>query len=319
MFVKSLLSVASPSGRHARLSILIFHRVLQERDPLFPEEVDILRFDQIMSWVSSWFNVLPLDEAVQRLKTSSLPARAAAITFDDGYADNLLNAVPILKKYGLSATFFIATGFLDGGRMWNDTLIESIRLTAAESIDLRWLGLQEFSLVGDERRRLALDSLIPEIKHLPGTQRDDAVARIAADCRAVLPDDLMLTSLQLRALRDEGMGVGAHTITHPILARCTLRQAEEEIAGGRDALEAILGVKVPLFAYPNGKLRRDYTPEHVELVKRQGFSAAVSTNWGVSDMTSDLYQLRRFTPWDERRIAFGLRLARQVVVSRLRA
>ncbi|WP_163360867.1 polysaccharide deacetylase family protein, partial [Escherichia coli] len=91
--------------------------------------------DAILGWLRSWFNVLPLDEAAQRLKDGSLPARAAALSFDDGYADNHDIALPLLQKHGLPCSFFIATGFLDGGRMWNDTLIESIRLSTKPLLD----------------------------------------------------------------------------------------------------------------------------------------------------------------------------------------
>ena len=145
MFFKHAFSLASPAGAHARLSILIFHRVFAERDPLFPDEPDIVRFDEILGWVKQWLNVLPLEEAVVRLRSGSLPARAAAITFDDGYADNLTCAVPVLAKHGLNATFFIATGFTDGGRMWNDTVIESIRSATVPEIDCSFLGLEPVS------------------------------------------------------------------------------------------------------------------------------------------------------------------------------
>ena len=121
----------SPGGAQARLSILIFHRVLPGPDPLQPDVPEAQRFEQILRWVARWFQVLPLDEAVARLAARTLPARAVAITFDDGYADNATVALPVLKRVGFPATFFIATSFLDGGRMWNDTVIESVarRLT----------------------------------------------------------------------------------------------------------------------------------------------------------------------------------------------
>ena len=69
------------------------------------------------------FNVIPLIQAVERLQSGVLPARALAITFDDGYANNEQIAAPILKKLGLPATFFIATAYLDGGRMFNDSIV----------------------------------------------------------------------------------------------------------------------------------------------------------------------------------------------------
>ena len=115
--LKVVTSWMSPAGPNARLSILIFHRVLSARDPLVPEEIDAPRFDQICRWLKASFNVLPLDAAVASLKAGTLPQRAACITFDDGYADNFRVAMPILQQQGLTATFFIATGFLDGGRI----------------------------------------------------------------------------------------------------------------------------------------------------------------------------------------------------------
>lgn len=308
MLFRTAFGLASPAGRGGRLAILIFHRVLPQADLLFPDEPDVRRFDALMSWIAAWFNVLPLGDAVERLRRGDLPARAAAITFDDGYADNLLHAAPILKRYGLPATFFIASGFLDGGRMWNDTVIESIRATNLRQLDAAFLGLGELSLQGVEARRSALGRLIPAIKHLPPSERADAVARIAEHCHVALPDDLMLTTAQLRTLRDEGMTIGAHTVNHPILAKLDEREALREMADSRDCLQALLGERIGLFAYPNGKPGADYTAEHVAMVRRLGFDAAVSTSPGAGAAVSDHYQLPRFSPWDRSAWRYGLRM-----------
>ena len=136
----------SPAGPKARLSILAFHRVLRESDPLFPEVPDTRRFARVLTWLKGWCNVLPLDKAVDRLSRGQLPERAAAITFDDGYADNYTEALPVLREHGMSATFFVATGFLDGGRMWNDTIIEAIRRTHHDTVDLSRIGLPRLPL-----------------------------------------------------------------------------------------------------------------------------------------------------------------------------
>ena len=124
---RALFGLLSPGGARARLTVLIFHRVHPGQDAMFPGEMHAATFRERMGWVREWFNVLPLDEAVAALARGTLPARALAITFDDGYADNFTVALPILQQLGLPATFFIATGFLDGGRMWNDTVIEAMR------------------------------------------------------------------------------------------------------------------------------------------------------------------------------------------------
>lgn len=307
MLFKSAFSLVSPSGSRARLSILIFHRVLASPDPLFPNEPDVARFDEMMGWVKQWFNVLPLDEAVALLRCGGLPARAAAITFDDGYADNLTCATPILKKHGLHATFFIATGFLDGGRMWNDTIIESIRMTTTTEVDADFLGLGHLPVQSTEHKRHTIEKIITTVKRFTTNQRTEAVGHLSESCRSTLPDDLMLTKDQLRALRQNGMGIGAHTVNHPILATQDSASARREITESREYLEELLGEPVRMFAYPNGRLGNDYTQDNAEIVKSAGFDAAVSTNWGTCNIKTDPYHLPRFTPWDQSYWRFGLR------------
>ncbi len=302
----------SPAGRRARLSILIFHRVLPQPDPLFPGEIDATQFDAICGWVKGWFNVLALDEAARRLREGSLPARALAITFDDGYADNHDVALPILRRHGLPATFFIATGFLDGGRMWNDTVIESMRRTTLARLDLRGvcgMDLGIHALESPQRRRAAIDQVIGGIKYMAPGERQAVVEVIAGRAEAVLPGDLMMTSDQVRGLHRAGMQIGGHTVSHPILARLARSAARQEIEAGKKALEALIAEPVRLFAYPNGKPVEDYTDEAVALAREIGFDAAVSTAWGAADVSADPFQLPRFTPWDRTKLRFGVRLA----------
>ena len=310
--VRMLASMLSPAGERGRLSVLIFHRVLPRPDPIFPNEVDATKFDQMMGWVKNWFNVLPLDEAVRRLTTSTLPARAAAITFDDGYADNHAVALPILQRHGLTCTVFVATGFLDGGRMWNDTVIESVRACPLNMLDLSSDGLGNHPIASDEQKREAIGAIIGQIKYLPVDRRAELTARIAHFAQASPPDDLMMTSAQVRDMFRAGMQIGAHTVSHPILARLELNLARKEIADSKMQLEELLGKRVGLFAYPNGKPGTDYLPEHASLAREMGFDAAVSTAWGTSDRSSDRFQLPRFTPWDRARLRFGARLVRNL-------
>lgn len=232
--LKPLFTLMSPTGPKGRLSVLIFHRVLREPDPLFPDEMDAQRFDAVCAWIKTWFNVLPLDQAVTHLKTGTLPARAACITFDDGYADNLHVAVPILQRYGLTATFFIATGFLDGGRMWNDTIIETVR--ACDDLSTLLAGLPIAAAGGSPTvadRRAAITALVNQIKYLPVAQRVAVTEQLAQSVHAHLPHDLMMTSSEVKAMRKTGMSIGAHTVSHPILARLTDDAARQEIGDSR--------------------------------------------------------------------------------------
>lgn len=312
MLLRTLFQQSVPGGPEARLSILIFHRVLPAPDPLFPEELDAERFEAICRWVKDLCQVLPLDEAAKRLREGSLPPRALAITFDDGYADNHSQAAPILLRQGLTATFFVATGFLDGGRMWNDTLIESVRACRLPSLPLAGLypDARALPMHGLVERRAAIDALIKRAKYMQSEERLHFVEAIATRAEVVPPSDLMMTSSQVCDLRRIGMQVGAHTVSHPILRTMSREDARREIETSKQALQHLLGEKVDLFAYPNGKPGEDYSPESVELVREAGFTTAVSTQWGVSTRATDPLQLRRFTPWDSSRWRFGLRLWR---------
>lgn len=295
-----------------RLSILIFHRVLRARDPLRPGEPDALGFESRMKWLAAAFRVIPLIEATRRLRDGSLPVNAACITFDDGYADNLTIAAPILSRLRLPATFFIASGFLDGGRMWNDTVIESVRAVTG-TLDLSAIDCGSWPCADDAQRMTTIAGLLDRLKYLPQDERQTKVDAIADIAGLPAKSDLMLTSQQVRELRRHGMSIGAHTVTHPILTRLTPDEAHREIEDGRRALEDTVGERVKLFAYPNGKPGRDYDASHVAMVRSMNFDAAVSTAWGVSNRRSDPYQLPRFTPWDADVNRFGLRLAQNLM------
>jgi peptidoglycan/xylan/chitin deacetylase (PgdA/CDA1 family) len=308
-------NLLSPAGERGRLSILIFHRALAAPDPILHDEMDAVTFERHMAMLAAEFNVLPLGEACVRLARGALPARAACITFDDGYADNEQTALPILKRLGLPATFFVSTGYSDGGFMFNDGVIEAVRCAPAGTYDLSSLGLGSHSLGESTSRRAAIDALIGQLKYRPVRERGALVEQLAAAMHSALPKNLMMRPAQIKRLRDEGMEIGGHTVNHPILAGLSEQEARAEIVNGKRRLEEITGTPVTLFAYPNGKPGRDYGPRDTELVRRAGFTAAVSTTAGAANRASDLFQLPRFTPWDKSPRRFGLRLLANCVRS----
>jgi len=295
------------STRKNRLAILIYHRVLDKFDPLRPGEPTAEQFNWQMQLLNSHFTPLPLDQALHLMRKGKLPAKAVSVTFDDGYADNEKLALPILNRWKIPATIFVATGFLNGGRMWNDTVIESIRNMDRSEIELDFIGLAACSIDSPENKRYVAEKIIKHIKHMPHDRRQNAVDTIKSKARD-LPDDLMMTDLQLRNLRDHGIDIGAHTISHPILKKIAPHEAKQEILTSRSHLEELLGSKVKYFAYPNGRFGVDYIQEHVDIVRSCGFDAALSTHWGVASKSSDLMQLPRFTPWDKTPEKFFIRL-----------
>ncbi|PHV50754.1 carbohydrate esterase family protein [Janthinobacterium sp. BJB301] len=294
----------------ATLSILIYHRVLARPDPLFPGEVDAALFQRQLGLLQRFYTPLPLSDAVRRLQDGSLPPRAACITFDDGYADNAQVALPLLQRHGLHATFFIATGYLDGGQMWNDTVVEAVRHAPGPVLDLRVHGLGTFPVASLAQRQAAIATLLGQLKYQPFARRQQLAMQIRRQAGATAGPAAMLSTAQLRQLHAAGMELGAHTASHPILSTLAERAAQRDIAHGKQQLEALIQAPVSLFAYPNGKAGRDYGAPHVAMVKDLGFKAAVATDWGVARPGAglDLLQLPRFTPWDRGRLAFLWRM-----------
>lgn len=299
--------------RNTTLTTLIFHRVLPNIDPLRPGEPDAKRFDKLMSFVARHFTVLPLAEAARRLEDASLPHRACCITFDDGYSDNLTIALPILQRYRLPATVFVAVGYLDGGRMFNDQVIDAIALTTENLLDLREFDLGLYPLGSIADKLSAVTRILNRIKFSSPEFRDQQVDEIVrvAKC-GPLPADVMLTSQQTRVMSDQGIEIGGHTVAHTILTTVDDTRAMEEIMDGKSRLESIIGKPVTSFAYPNGKFGRDYSDHHVPLVKGAGFLRAVTTEPGVGVLGGDLFQLPRYTPWGNSEFRIAAQLVRNV-------
>ncbi len=311
--LKTITSSLSPAGKNARLSISIYHRVQEEDDELLGISASAISFDLHVKHLAEHFNVLPLHEAVQRLQNRTLPSRAACITFDDGYADNEEIALPILQKHGVSATFFVATGFINGGIMWNDVVIEWMRRAPVDSLDLTEMDLGKHEINTLLQRREALRSLINNLKYLPFEIRKQKIDQLCSLIPVSLPENLMMTSEQVMNLHRAGMGIGGHTTNHPILARLTNEAVYSEIAENKETLEHIINSPVRLFAYPNGKPNQDYLPDHIEIIKSLGFDAACTTAMGAAKSGCDVYQLPRFTPWANDYLKFILHMSRNMV------
>ncbi len=299
--------LASPSGNRARLTTFIFHRVLNKEDDLLRGVPDRKRFDRLLGWITSQYRVLDPQLACEQLLDGNLPARAAIITFDDGYADNYLNALPVLKSHELSACFFIATGFINGGAMFNDRVCYAVRDSHQDHLELDWLDGGPLSLQTMEAKRASLQRLLLAVKSLPLAERHSRVDELVQLLQADAPNTLMMDESQLRAMIDAGMTIGGHTRNHPILTSLSPEQAKAEIVDGRADLTAITGQAPLLFAYPNGVPGKDFDATHLQMVEQVGFRFAFSTQKGAAIRSSHRYALPRFTPWDRSASKFQLR------------
>lgn len=311
---RGLLSLLSPTGKRGRLLILTFHQVPAGTDPLAPSVAPADAFEEQMRWLSEICNILPLPDAAEMLKNGQLPGRAACITFDDGYSNNLEVAAPILERLGLSATFFIAADAVERGIMWNDLVIEGVR-RAASNFDLRSIGLGEHTLDSDTARRAAIRLLIDQIKYKPLQDRLSVAEHVFNAASGEPEPRLMMTPTQIAELAQRGFDVGAHTISHPILATLSSEDARAEIDDSREWVRDVTGTMPRSFAYPNGQPGTDFGPEHERMVERAGYSVAVSTRWAAARRADSAFALPRFAPWERDRSKYHLRLIKTLVRS----
>jgi len=275
-----------------------------------PSEPTADWFEQLLKMLVRNFEIISLAEAIERAREGGLSGPSLSLTFDDGYADNFEVALPLLEKYGVPATFFVASGFIDGGRMWNDSIIESFRRLDDGTVELDLAGQEAFALSDWDSRRLAAAATIAAWKHLPPAERQSRVDELAGRV-GDLPGDLMMTRNQLRSLSSSPQTtVGGHTRRHPILASLPDAEASAEIVGGKRDLEDWIQQELELFAYPNGRPGADFNPVHADLARSAGFRAAVSTAWGTLDSDTDLYAIPRFTPWHRNLPRFAIDIAR---------
>lgn len=292
-----------------RLLVLGYHRVLDAPDPMYPGDPDETRFRAQMQVLARDFTVLPLIEALERLSSATLPPRAVSVTFDDGYADNYTRAWPVLRQLGLPATVFVASGFLDGGVMFNDCVLAACRHVSAGDWDT---GIPELGVVTvpqAEDRSAFAHGLIRRLKYLDHAKREQYALRLLDSAGVQRPRHLMMTREQVATLHAAGLTIGAHTRNHPILRLLDADRVAQEITRGKTDIEAIIGAPVTLFAYPNGCPVRDYGAREVIILRQLGFRWAVTTANGYADRHHDRLQIPRVDAWGQTPMHFAMSLA----------
>lgn len=297
-------------GPQAALPILMYHRVLEHPDPL-QAEIHLARvMDTQFRTLRQFFKVLPLDEAAEMLSQGRLPPRAVSITFDDGYRDNHDLALPLLKRHGLTATFYVTSGYLNGGMIFHDVLVETIRHAPTGMLDLGIEGVPTLPINDTASRASAVRDLMGAMKYLPPMQRHQLSDRLLHTLGKDAPRSLMMSDEQVQALSRQGMGVGGHTTHHVILNKLNQAAAREEIESNRNALSSLIDKPLTSFAYPNGKPGIDYDAGHVQLVREAGYRNAVSTHSAVGTRQASIHELPRFVLNETTSIGVILRMLR---------
>jgi peptidoglycan/xylan/chitin deacetylase (PgdA/CDA1 family) len=242
--------------------------------------------------------IVPLDVAVARMsEPEDGRPRFAALTFDDGYRDNLVHALPVLRRHSAPFTIFVTSGFVDRtAEIWWEALERIVAQAEAVEVPVG-ARMRKLPAVTDRQkdhvfchllrwftRDLGEDSQRLELRRLAAAHGLDL---------AGLADELILDWDELRELcREPLFDVGAHTHDHFALARLTRERMREDIVSGLDRLEAELGRRPRLFAYPYG-YEAAVNSQSMDVVREIGFDAAVTTRPGVITATAEPMALPR--------------------------
>ncbi|NJN68037.1 MAG: polysaccharide deacetylase family protein [Chloroflexaceae bacterium] len=279
-------------ARPRHLTTLAYHRVTDPSVPGFDTfkpnvSATPAAFAEQMDFVRQRFNIVAMEDVIAWLRgVGSLPVRPMLITFDDGYRDNLTNALPVLQQRNLPATIFLTTGCVESAEpFWWDLVACCFAHTPWQAADLPLIGWQQWS--NEAERTLTMGRLIDRLRSIPNDAKQAAVQQLPRLLEVTISDhrfaELFLTWEEVRAMTRHRITMGAHTHTHPIMTRIPLEQARAEAVKSRECIEAQTGQLVHSFAYTNG-LEADFNPTVQAMLRQEGFVAAFTLLPGAASL-----------------------------------
>ena len=302
--------------------ILLYHRVIEL--PSDPHEMCVTpeNFSQQLEFLQKYYHPISLQQLICGFENRDLPPRAVVITFDDGYADNLHNAKPLLERFDIPAIFFLTAGYIGCDReFWWDDLERVLLLPGKlpESLYLKINGTAHRWNLGkaadysqaecnEHRSWISWEEDNPSYRHSLYQALYQLLQPLPEGERRIVLNDILqwagagptarpayrpLSEEEVYSLERGGViEIGAHTMTHPLLSAFSADLQGDEILQSKTQLEALLNHPVTSFSYPYGG-RNAYTMETVAKVQEAGFTSAFSNFAGLAWQGSDLFQLPR--------------------------
>ncbi|PSF11234.1 polysaccharide deacetylase family protein [Marinobacter shengliensis] len=277
--------------------ILMYHRFSRDAER---GHLDAAMFEWQVQYIAKNYKPVTVSELAEDLYLKQCtPRNRIAITIDDGYEDFYEIAWPILKKYGVPATFYVTTGFVSGDLwLWPDQLRYLLEHSPCSTGQFSFSITQINTPIPDEQ----FEAEYWRINHLM-LQADNAekirclnemAAAWIIDLPKIPPKRYRAVSWnQLEEMQAEGLEVGGHTITHPSLARVSMEEARNEIFGCAEKLRQKLGDSIRSFCYPNGTAD-DFVGSQVKFIKEAGFSCA-TVAFADTQGHAQRYAMRRHT------------------------
>ncbi len=276
------------------LRVLTYHRVLDPKDdPHAYQRVTIKPddFERQVRFLVENYHVISMQELLRVSQNEAvLPSRAVLVTFDDGYNDFAENAWPILKKHQVPVTLFVPTAYPDHPErvFWWDKLHQAVHQTERRDDLVADCGI--IQLRTQSQREQSFSKMRDYVKSRPHKEAMEWVEKVCGLIGAVQPESQILSWRALRQLAREGVTMGAHTRTHPLMDLISVEQALVEAHGSLQDLEREIGSALPIFAYPGGH----FSEEVVMGLKDVGFVLAFTTVRGLNDLSKiDWLRIRR--------------------------
>jgi peptidoglycan/xylan/chitin deacetylase (PgdA/CDA1 family) len=296
----------------ARIVVLAYHRVSDDLPSCRNLCVSPSVFRKQMEYIAhSRYRPISLATLAEGLEgRSELRGDLIAITFDDGYRDVFTHALPALREFGVPATIFLTTGWIDAQQTpWWDRLGRAVaRLrdegskTSANGRDRApdprvpqfiWQQCCRAALCKGRRMVAATDAIIEALKPIGSRKREEILAGIEAGVKPDHASPLMLTWEMVRAMRGDLISFGAHTVNHPLLSQVDLPEIRAEIADSKRRIEAVLGEEVTTFAYPNGA-SSVFNEQVTAVVRAAGLKLAFTMTAGANRPGVDPLSLKRY-------------------------
>jgi peptidoglycan/xylan/chitin deacetylase (PgdA/CDA1 family) len=292
---RRLCSLAHTAGvtrlldRNIGVRILTYHSVTSSPTNDVPEAQSAALFREQLEFIQRRFRVVSLKNAVESMGDLSATKNARpalVITFDDGFLDNYECAFPCLRHFGIPATVFVVTDFLDRGRVPWPTRLREIMQHARRHAHPAHPGID---LSSDLTRRSTASRLKGLLARLTPDARFATIDRLVNDLEAPPSQIRPLTWAQVRMMASAGIAFGSHTVFHSILPEMPDDIVEMELDISRKRLEAELGVEYPTVAYPNG----GFDSRILRIAQGCGYCAGVTQRTGSNSQNSNLLALHR--------------------------
>ena len=285
-----------------RIQVLLYHRVANVTSD--PQMLCVTpdNFNNQMKFLKKNYNIISLSSVNQYLKNHKIPRNSIAITFDDGYQDNLINAIPILEEYNIPATFFVTSGYIGNNKEFYQETLNRIfflekQIPSSLYIKVNQTEHQFQKLDQENQKQAAYTALHKALRSEKYDTRKSVIKELihwSGAGQKPSTNYKNLTFSEVKQISQKSLfEIGAHSVNHPILSSLNENEQRVEIINSKKHLEEIIEKEVTSFAYPYGTID-SYNVGSVNILRENNFSLCCSNFPGLIDKKTSRYELPRF-------------------------